>query len=236
MTNLLNNIGSKKVLLCFPHPDDEIYVGGILLQQLCLHKIDFEIICLTQGGAGKNFSSDERNLKNIRMEEFKNGLKSLGISEKYKILDYPDSLLSQHEIDIYNYLNEIIISNRYEVVISYDNNGMTGHPDHILVSKVLFQLSKDLGFEFYGRTFNLLGKYTKLTPAKKNYYNNPEFYIDCDNSLKLNKFNALMRHVSQFNNLKSKIYFLDVFTPKEELFFLFDKEKMYNFDYIDFKI
>lgn len=134
-----------KILAVFAHPDDESFgPGGTLARYASAgHKVG--LVTLTRGEAGsvgisKTLTADE--LAGRRTCELHHAVKILGInylkigdlSDK-KLAEVPDVTgmhLIQNEIDFF----------KPDVLITFHEQGISGHPDHQTVTRWLLELIK----------------------------------------------------------------------------------------------
>jgi len=234
---IINEFKNKKILLCFPHPDDEIYISGYLLQEFVKNNIEFTILCLSHGGAGKNYSYKKGDLKEIRKEEFYTALSYIGIHHsKATIIDFEDGTMKNNFQEIKNYLENFLQTNKFESIITFDNTGITGHPDHISLSKIFFEISKYHNIAVFVPTLTNFGKLAHIKSKKTKFLNKPTHEIKSDFVMRIKKYKALLHHTSQFNTLSFKFKLLFIFFTNKELFHKIDTQKSYNYSYTDFKI
>ena len=137
--NFFHTIESTKqeVLLIIAHPDDEIMFFYPTIINLLKNKIKIRILCLCNG----NFDG----LGKIREGEFSQVMKMLRI-DNYKIINdekLNDGIKVKWDENhiaarIKQYLSEeegdsngkIINFNRIGIIITFDENGVTKHPNH----------------------------------------------------------------------------------------------------------
>lgn len=131
--------GKIDVLTVFPHQDDEtIFVGGTILKMKKDPRVRVHILCMTLGGKSGairelKFSEDLQGI--IRSAELRSAATVLGADEVIQG-HYPDQGLSG--LDPAALAKEVlsyIVQTHAEIVITYGPDGMTGHPDHIALSK-----------------------------------------------------------------------------------------------------
>lgn len=141
MNDLMDKLksGSGKTLLTvFPHPDDEsLPVGGVVVaaKQAGWKVI---VVSLTAGGAGKIYvRGNGKSLKEIRREELRRAVGILG-ADAVVIGDFTDGGL-RTETGWKRWVDEVMEEYRPEAVVTYDPSGFYGHPDHIAVSKYMFE-------------------------------------------------------------------------------------------------
>jgi LmbE family N-acetylglucosaminyl deacetylase len=130
---------SFKLLCVLAHPDDEsLGLGGILAKYKA-EGVETYLITATRGEMGW-FGPPEENpgpeeLGRIREGELKDAAKVLGLRE-VNILDYHDGDLDKAD---QGRLTQQIVGHirriRPDVVVTFDQNGVYGHPDHIAATK-----------------------------------------------------------------------------------------------------
>lgn len=134
---LIEDSSPKTVMTFFPHPDDEIAVGGTLLAlKEAGHKI--VLVCLTKGEAGPTGGLvDREELAETRAGELKKVAEILGA--QLELYDFPDSGLKEIPLDtLKDRAIEMIKKHQPDFVISYDSRvGLYGHPDHVITSKAM---------------------------------------------------------------------------------------------------
>ncbi|WP_425455616.1 PIG-L deacetylase family protein [Brevibacillus panacihumi] len=124
----------KKVMMVFPHPDDESFAcGGTIAlcgdrgQETCL-------VCITSGCKGRSGAYDitcRQKLAHHREQELAAAAKVLGIA-RLELLRYPDGTLAEVDgEELTQKILETILDWKPGVVITFPPDGVTGHPDHI---------------------------------------------------------------------------------------------------------
>nr|WP_283774000.1 PIG-L family deacetylase [Aquiflexum sp. TKW24L] len=125
-------------MVFFAHPDDEIAVGGTLLD-LREQNHSLVMVYLTKGEAGPTGGLvKQEELGAARALEMEKVAGILGASE-LEMFDYPDSGLKDLPLDTFKIVaREMIRKHQPDIVISYDSKvGLYGHPDHRMVSKAM---------------------------------------------------------------------------------------------------
>lgn len=136
------------------HPDDEIFGTGGTLAKAADQDIHTVLVTCTGGEEGEivdpSMDQDEvrPRLREVRAEELRCAVKVLGI-ETLEFLGYRDSGMagteansnpqSFHMADIgeaTGRLVRLIRQYRPQVLVSYDENGSYGHPDHIKAHQI----------------------------------------------------------------------------------------------------
>lgn len=135
--------GIKNVILFMPHPDDESFTAGGLSQKAKKAGLHVRCIVFSKGEAGINTiglaTSDD--LVAARYEELQNALAWIGV-EDYGVLDFPDSYLSHHEDAMRKVVETEIAEYPNAVAVTFEPDGAYGHPDHIILSKVVTDVCK----------------------------------------------------------------------------------------------
>lgn len=140
-SGLIDSRSPKTIMTFFAHPDDEIAVGGTLLQaSQAGHKI--VLVCLTKGEAGPTGGLVEREeLAKTRAGELKRVAEILG-AEALEIFDFPDGGLDQVDFQkIKDIASSMIEKHQPDYLITYDSKiGLYGHKDHRAVSKAMEEI------------------------------------------------------------------------------------------------
>ena len=125
------SFGEHSILLVIAHPDDEVMFFSPLLTSLSMNKLDTSIVsvlCLSNGNA--------EGLGTIRTKELKKCCSFFNIdAERVFIVDHnrlqdgmdniwPEEVVSDIIIEFTRLLSP-------DVVISFDERGVSGHPNHI---------------------------------------------------------------------------------------------------------
>lgn len=129
----------KRVLIIFPHADDEALAAGGSIAKLAPKGIDITWVLLTQGERGNEGAHLDENLKTVRKGEAEKVASILGINKLIQ-KDFPDNGVTEHKAALEKYIELLFINERPDLVITYDLAGMYGHPDHIVVSEVVTEL------------------------------------------------------------------------------------------------
>lgn len=139
-TRSLNDFNDiKKVLVIFPHPDDEANSLGGTITQLVSKDVEINLVILTKGEKGNDDAHFDENLKETRSIEAQKVANILRI-KNLSIRDYPDNGIDQFEDELISDIRQSIKDMDPDLVITYDESGGYGHPDHIIVSKVTTEL------------------------------------------------------------------------------------------------
>jgi LmbE family N-acetylglucosaminyl deacetylase len=121
-------VRGRSLLAVFAHPDDESLACGGLLAWCAHHGARVSLLCVTDGRQDRGKSFGE-----LRARELDAACRALGVNDLV-LLDYEDGMLpwvdgAQLEADI----GRVIHRFRPDIVITFDEDGLYWHPDHIAV-------------------------------------------------------------------------------------------------------
>lgn len=133
---------TKKLLVIFPHADDEAMSMGGLLSQLSTKGVEVYWLVLTKGEKGNENATHDEKLKEIRVNEAKNASEIYGVKELIQ-QDFPDNGVDEHQAELTNEIKKVMQDVKPDLVLTYDLAGLYGHPDHIVVSEVITKLVKE---------------------------------------------------------------------------------------------
>lgn len=128
------NLSGRSLLAVFAHPDDESLACGGLIAWCAQLGVQVSLLCATRGeqGPGQDAPGGAQ-LGNIRARELEEAARILGVAE-IVLLDYPDGMLpwvdaASLEADIRDAIGRL----RPDVVITFGEDGLYWHPDHIAI-------------------------------------------------------------------------------------------------------
>lgn len=217
----------KTLLLVFPHPDDEAYVAGGLLQLAQKLNIRTKLICLTRGG----FEKDRQE------GELKRACEILGVDE-LTIWDFDELRLREEKGKWLAKLKEEIASSGAKVVVTFDHSGITGHPDHIVVSAEVLDLIKKMR-----KKPMLIWRVPDMQEFKYFQDNNALVFaenathvVDYGMGESLKKIKAIFAHKSKMKSLISRLQILEWFLfDHKELYYKVDFKREYNYKFVFYK-
>ena len=166
---------SKRLLLVHAHPDDETIGNGVTMAKYATAGAQVTLVTCTRGEEGEVLVSDLANLASDkddklgeqRMIELTNAMNELGIKD-FRFLGDPDKkwrdsgmmgtpqndrsdVFWQTDLDEASLeLVKIILEIKPQVLITYDEFGGYGHPDHIKAHRVAMraaELAADQGWQ-----------------------------------------------------------------------------------------
>jgi LmbE family N-acetylglucosaminyl deacetylase len=157
------------LMVVHAHPDDEAIGTGGILAKYAAEGIRTVLVYGTRGEAGEILNpefvppSSGLSIKEIRALELEKALKVLRV-ESVHFLEYRDSGIAGSPENLHpqafaradlkeatGRLVEIIRRIRPHVIVTYNEKGVYGHPDHIMANKVTlcaFHSAGDPGFEY----------------------------------------------------------------------------------------
>lgn len=140
-------MSTKRLLGIFAHPDDEGVMSGALLQYSTTG-VETGLVCATHGEVGEIADpalATPENLGEVREGEMRAAAEVLGVRNLW-FLEYrdsgmagtpenqdPRSLAQASAAGVVGNLVEIIRQFRPQVMVTFDETGGYGHPDHIAI-------------------------------------------------------------------------------------------------------
>lgn len=127
-------MSGRALLAVFAHPDDESLACGGLMAWCAQLGVRVSLLCATrgEGGPGKDVQS-EAQLGAIRERELDEAARVLGVAE-IVLLDYPDGMLPWVDAaSLEREIRQAISRLRPDVVITFGEDGLYWHPDHIAI-------------------------------------------------------------------------------------------------------
>lgn len=132
----------KKLMVVFPHPDDESFACGGTLAKWSAAGQETCLLCLTSGCKGRPgpFAIDcPEQLAKHREQELARAAEVLGIS-RLDLFRYPDGSLANADLDeLARRIEAVILDWRPNVVVTFPPDGVTGHADHIATCRATTQ-------------------------------------------------------------------------------------------------
>ena len=140
-------MSTKRLLGAFAHPDDEGIVSGALLQY-STSGVETGLVCATRGEVGEIADpalATPENLGQVREGEMRAAAEVLGVHNLW-FLDYRDSGMAgtpentdsrafaqASAAEVVGKLVKIMRQFRPQVIVTFDESGAYGHPDHIAI-------------------------------------------------------------------------------------------------------
>ena len=134
------------VLVVGAHPDDETFIAGGLIAMARANGQRVVCVTATKGEAGVQDEQEwpKERLAVIREKELEKALAVLGVKEHH-YLGYTDGKCKDVDRDeATKRLQQIVANVQPDTVITFNNDGLTGHPDHVCVYEWTKQALKDM--------------------------------------------------------------------------------------------
>ncbi len=129
----------RRVLVIFPHADDEAVTCGGLLHRLSRQGAQVTLVILTGGERGTPDGQADPRLKILRGAEAQAAAAILGISRCVQA-DFGDGQLSDRQSELIGFLQKMIAAEQPDLLITFDRAGLYGHADHIACAEVVTDL------------------------------------------------------------------------------------------------
>ena len=165
-------VSNRRLLLVHAHPDDETINNAITMAKYVEEGVKVTLVTCTRGEEGEVLipelshlaAAHDDKLGNHRIEELANAMKVIGVKDHRFLGNYRDSGMMgtepnnrkdsfwQAELDeAAGKLVEIIREVKPDVLITYDEFGGYGHPDHIKAHKVAMRASELAADKNFGK-------------------------------------------------------------------------------------
>jgi LmbE family N-acetylglucosaminyl deacetylase len=136
-----------RVLVIAAHPDDETFRCGGTLALLARRGVRVHVLCATRGEAGIPEMAPQQ-AGWIRQAELECSCRALGI-EPPRFLGHQDGTLAQvDEERAVAQVTAVVRELRPQVLLTWPPDGLSGHPDHVAVSRwtsLAFERAGSLG-------------------------------------------------------------------------------------------
>ena len=148
-------MSERRLLLVHAHPDDESIGTGGVMARYAAEGARVTLVTCTRGEQGEIVPDDLRHLgtgkalADVRVEELAEAMRRLGVTDHRFLGPYEDSGMmgtpeNERAPAFWNadldeatdHLLRVIREVRPQVVVTYDENGGYGHPDHIQAHRV----------------------------------------------------------------------------------------------------
>jgi len=197
---------NAKVLVFMPHPDDEAVFMSGFLKIITTNKIGIRVVTFTAGEKStlRYGLSPEEDLAKARRKELLNSFRILGV-KNFEVLSFPDGGLknkkSEMKIEILKQISEYKPSH----VVTFEPDGIYGHPDHIALSEAVSGVTKKpiqllyvtiVGYKVKPKASSMAER--EIHPLK------PDFCLRLGLRERLAKLKTLRAHKSQFNISQTK--------------------------------
>ncbi|MER6079670.1 N-acetyl-1-D-myo-inositol-2-amino-2-deoxy-alpha-D-glucopyranoside deacetylase [Streptomyces sp. NPDC001833] len=153
----MTELPSRRLLLVHAHPDDESINNGATMARYAAQGAHVTLVTCTLGEGGEVIPPELRHLTGPALGEYRLGelaaaMREVGVAD-FRLLggpgryrdsgmmgtpdnDAPDCFWRADVDEAAGHLAEVILETRPQVVVTYDDNGGYGHPDHIQAHRV----------------------------------------------------------------------------------------------------
>ena len=131
----------KNVLAVFPHADDETVNCGGTLHCFSAAGVASTLILLTGGERGSAGGVVDAGLQATRIGEAERVAAILGVTRLIQ-QDFGDGMLSKRREEVAEYLVQTIQMIGPDLLVTYDQAGLDGHPDHVACAEILAELKR----------------------------------------------------------------------------------------------
>lgn len=205
----------QKLVCIFAHPDDEAFgPSGTILNYA--RKIPVELICVTSG----DYPRDEEKGR-MREAELINSSQILGIKKVHFLRFHDGELCNNNYHSISDKIKEILDEVKPDTIMTFDQNGVSGHLDHIAVSMISTYLYERLKYIKQIMYFCNASGVKKLMGKKYFVYFPPgvdeestDLVVDVSKVWKT-KLNAMKAHISQVKDYTMLIALFKRYLKKE---------------------
>jgi LmbE family N-acetylglucosaminyl deacetylase len=144
---------TKRLLISYAHPDDESFGNGGLIAKYVAEGAEVYLICATDGDMGtipEDMQDDYDTVRELRLSELDCASEVLGFKKVFKFgykdsgmmgadsTNDPDCLWYQwqhHSEDVTRRVVEVIREVQPHVILTFNEYGGYGHPDHIAIQR-----------------------------------------------------------------------------------------------------
>ena len=132
---------NTRLYVVFPHPDDELFGCGGLVQHVLSKGGSVWIDVLSCGEAStlRHGLLEHEDLASARELEFKNVCRELGVVT-FGISRVIDGGMKDQQVELGAFIRDRLMSFNPTYVVTYEPCGVYGHSDHIAVSKYVTEL------------------------------------------------------------------------------------------------
>ncbi|HUF05965.1 MAG TPA: PIG-L family deacetylase [Candidatus Binatia bacterium] len=145
---------ARSLMVVVAHPGDEAFGFGGAIATAAAEGAYVVVVCVTRGwfdsrltvapplpgGKNRDVKLDAinwRNLDTVREDELRRSVAVLGV-RVVRMLDYAEGELEQADFDhLVGRIVEPIRMHRPEVILSFGPDGITGDPDHVVLSRAV---------------------------------------------------------------------------------------------------
>jgi len=144
MTGGARDFDGRSLLAVFAHPDDESIAAGGLLAWCAARGARVSLLCLSRGEAGRG-GGDDGDLGAVRGRELREAAAVLGLAEVV-LLGHADGMLPWLPPGtLARDIGAAVAQARPDVLVTFGEDGLYWHPDHIAVHEATREAVAALG-------------------------------------------------------------------------------------------
>jgi LmbE family N-acetylglucosaminyl deacetylase len=235
-----SQVRNRTLVTVFPHPDDESFASGGLLQAARRRGWRTVVVCLTRGEAGRNYlKGGTETLADIRERELKKAVGILGV-DRLVLWDFPDAGVEETREEWTAKLALLLEEEKPGVVVSFDHSGVTGHPDHIISSVGVLAVLRKMKMKSRPRLFWMV----PIPVFKERFRKSgtfdlipePTHRLSFDLPTAVRKVRAILSHRSQFPRGKMILIAAGHLLYRGELYHRVDFRRKYEHRLVDYEI
>ena len=233
----LDKIANKKMLVVFPHPDDESVMAGGIIQRAMAWGFEVTVLTLTEGNRGKIFVNGRgRSVSEIRRQEMAEAMSRLAVMD-WVMWKFDDGKLRRTK-KWQERLATFIKDTQPGVVVTYDLSGVTSHPDHISASLVVLRvLRKMTGVNLLWVSFEGRMKEKIVDKRTAKYLHKPTLELNMTIFEARRKWRAVFAHRSQaLGGFLRSSWWLLMFWSRKEWYSEAKFEAKQRYKFVNFKI
>jgi LmbE family N-acetylglucosaminyl deacetylase len=145
-----NSCSGRTILAVFAHPDDESLACGGTLARLADAGARVVLLCASRGESGSVIDQslvDARDLGCVRADELREAARTLGISDVDVLIgNHPDGDLRWADVaELHDEIVAAIVRYRPDGIITFAEDGLYWHLDHIGVHERTYTAVRSLG-------------------------------------------------------------------------------------------
>lgn len=136
--------GQLHFMTIFPHPDDETMMsGGTIAKYSRDPRVRVTVVSMTRGEHGDELlrGITPKELANIRKKELHRACEIMGVSQLI-FAPFEDGKLKKTAKYVEQFVSQLYIDEKPDLVITFEQAGIYGHPDHVLLSAVIKKVQK----------------------------------------------------------------------------------------------
>lgn len=140
----LEELAPCNIVIFVAHPDDELFATPGLIPYLQENGNSVLVVYTTIGENGRDrlerFEQYSADIVKIRYDELTEAHRNYESNRDPIVLGYFDGKTSMNSQDIQNDVQTILEKTRPKAVYTFGPDGISGHPDHVTIGKIVAQI------------------------------------------------------------------------------------------------